>query len=269
MALDGSVFALWPRGRRGTLPQVDMDPTQALKLAKLLKIAPELLKLYRASTGNDNSALAEVLRRGDAAYFDHIAHYVEYHESRLCRLEVQYRELQDSVVRLRDSPDDQEVRLLFNLRWEAAREATDERKEMLAAAAAAMMVSRASVEDRARVERTLRQLDPIDVRVLHGIDRITGRNARERYKRSMTQERRSVLQAAGCVDIDYGPLAGFGGVGVPELSVSFTGALVLKFLRAYLRKVGPAFEDPVRFCAETGNVSSVCLRRRDRPVRPF
>jgi hypothetical protein len=67
--------------------------------------------------------------------------------------------------------DAQFVRLQANVEYEALREATDERRRMLAYAAAGLADPSMPLTLKARIERTLRGLDPIDVVTLRRIVR--------------------------------------------------------------------------------------------------
>jgi len=118
--------------------------------------------------------------------------------------------------------------LVTSLRWEAARDATDDRRRMLACIAAHLLNSGETVENKARVERTIRGLDATDAALLALLFTLPPGPAFSVWERD---PRRSNLNA--CVDIDYRPLAGVGGVGKPTLVVSATGYLVLDALRDF------------------------------------
>ena len=143
------------------------------------------------------------------------------------------------------SEDPQMHRVWDNFVYESIREATAERREMLAAADAGIVDPRLTIEQKARVERILRQLDPDDVRALYGIDRAVVEDS-ELYELWGRLPNRDVLVSTGCLRLDPGPLAGAGGVGKPIPQVTPMGYDVLRVMRTYCRKRGAPFEVPGR-----------------------
>lgn len=149
--------------------------------------------------------------------------------------------------------DGQLVRLYDNFGYEAAREAIDERRRMLAYAAAGIVDPELTVEQKARVERTLRELDPVDVRMLYGLDllpaRILAPDIHDALrKRDLAAPSADVLLASGCVRIDVHETMDIDdtrGVG-HSAAITPLGKNVLQVLRAYLQLRGPAFEVPGR-----------------------
>ncbi|MBK9000888.1 MAG: hypothetical protein IPM35_34645 [Myxococcales bacterium] len=185
------------------------------------------------------------MRDGDAAWVADVAEqtrqYVEHHH----RLDRDVRRLEESVHRLESAAQQaEEARLYTSLRWEAAREATVERRHLLACVAAALAFDDMTLDDKARVERVVRQLDPDEARFLYAMERSLLSPALL-FDLWSAYGRRSVLTSLGCIDIDYKPLAGAGG-GKPTLRVSDVGGLALRGMRLYLRERGPAFLDKYR-----------------------
>lgn len=175
-----------------------------------LRVAKGLGPLLKAYFGHDSDALAELMRKGDAAWVTEV-----------CEL------LREKVDVLEDRLHEVHP-LVTSLRWEAARDATAGRRRMLAHLAANMLNSGARVEDKARVERAVRDLDPDDIALLAMIRSLEG----GAFSVWNGHERRANL--ASCVDVDYLPLAGAGGVGKPAVSVSGTGHLILNALSEFL-----------------------------------
>jgi hypothetical protein len=182
------------------------------------------------------------LRRAVPAVVEYLAQRVEELEARL-----------EEVAN-----DPQMMRIYDNFGYEAAREAIDERRRMLAMAAAGILDTDLTIEQKARVERTLRQLDPGDVRTLYALSRVVGRvdpNPSDRQRPTCVNEselcfrvlRRApsgdVLVAAGCVCVDA-----FAGLGASwqEAHITSVGQDVLLALRAYVRVRGEPFEVPGR-----------------------
>jgi hypothetical protein len=143
-------------------------------------------------------------------------------ESRAANLE----ELSQQVGQM--IADRQFLKVQANLEWEAARESLDERRGMLACAAAGLSDPQMSINEKARIERVLRQLDPEDVRLLHSLHHLDDtsfapnprdktdpeeqrkwHNARQRVlaaqEKPMSQ---TALVAAGCMFIDFSSWGG-------------------------------------------------------------
>jgi hypothetical protein len=92
--------------------------------------------------------------------------------------------------------DDQFHRLQRNLEWEAIRETLDERRELLAHAAAGLSTPGLTIHQRARIERVLRALDGADVAMLRTIHDSPSLALQLREK---SPERYYALVSAGCV----------------------------------------------------------------------
>ncbi|HVU02293.1 MAG TPA: hypothetical protein VHE30_11100 [Polyangiaceae bacterium] len=143
-----------------------------------------------------------------------------------------------------------------NFRWEAAREAMDERRAMLANAFAGLADPRLTVEEKARVERVLRQLDPIDARSLWGLVRAAGRHDihGRRYEsesellhelwRSLANA--DALVAAGCVRVGIKGGVGAGDSVREAAVVTKIGLDVIRVLEPHLVQVGAPFLVPGR-----------------------
>ena len=112
---------------------------------------------------------------------------------------------------------------------------------MLAHIAANLVNSNESLENKARVERTVRDLDPADMELLAMLFSLQQSSAFSVWER---HPRRSNLNT--CIDVDYRPLAGAGAVGKPTLKVSETGSLVLDALHDFhSQKLLAGFDQPI------------------------
>jgi hypothetical protein len=114
--------------------------------------------------------------------------------------------------------------LQANLEWEAARSTLADRREMLAYAAAELSLPGMPIEDKALIERTLRNLDTRDVLLLR---RLAGESD---LSPSLHSGNRgwSNLVSAGCLDLS----GGGAGMGV-QAQVSWLGRQVLQVLGTY------------------------------------
>jgi hypothetical protein len=171
------------------------------------------------------------------------------------RLEARFEDLEGHVRAFFE--DRQSRRIYANLGFEAAREALDERRRMLAYASIGLLAPGLSLERKARVERTLRELDPGDVRVLHSISRSIGlislngkhinRVAGEAGLRAdLVRAMRGAgdtLVASGCVRVSYHSGAG---ASWSEAWLTERGWDVLEVLDGYLLSRGSAFDEPGR-----------------------
>jgi len=154
-------------------------------------------------------------------------------EARLAALEARAEKLDH---------DPQFHRVLDNYGYEAAREALDERRRMLAYAAVGQVEPHLSVAQLARTERTLRELDPADVVLLAVLAELGATEAAEEpYGIDPEAERAfevwldnpasgHVLLAAGCVYIRTPHVVG----AKREAVVTPLGACVLEILALYL-----------------------------------
>jgi hypothetical protein len=162
--------------------------------------------------------------------------------------------------------DQQFFRLERNYEFEAAREATEQRRRMLAFASAWSVDPDLSIAQLARVERTIRELDPDDIAVLKHLadlqppavaesplpldhpdrnrdlrDRAT--SARLKHQNTLfvhwneSRPRGEVLSAAGCVLLSPGvPVAG--GTST-YLQITQVGFNLLRVLDGYIRSNAP------------------------------
>jgi hypothetical protein len=161
-------------------------------------------------------------------------------------------------AKLEKLADDREFqRVQGNYGWEAWREATDERRRMLSFAAAGSYTIELSVAQLARVERTVRELDPADLRLLRELN-TTAFQAPQRlteppdgdddprlesYRKALGaatqrfaicelhQPSGHVLVASACVSVEF-PVHPFVG---PAAYVTDLGRSVLQVLDCYLR----------------------------------
>lgn len=139
--------------------------------------------------------------------------------------------------------DPQFFRVRTNYCFEAAREAIDERRRMLAYAAAGSLAPGLTVGQIARVERTIRELDPDDVKFLKLLSEYGDDGSRYSGWQE-NDESGHVLLAAGCVDkqttVDAGTFVFAAGTRLPSgerslLSITPLGLRVLHILDLYLR----------------------------------
>jgi hypothetical protein len=126
-------------------------------------------------------------------------------------------------------------RLHLSLEFEALREATDTRREMLKYAAAGLSDPDLSLDDKARAERALRQLDEVDVLRLAEFD------ARRGARGTLGQLNVDGLVTAGCVRLDptnsrYGERDG-PTLQVFRLELTATGHLLVNVMSWYVQVV--------------------------------
>jgi hypothetical protein len=168
-------------------------------------------------------------------------------EERLAGLAATVADIEEKLAVLLDDP--QHGRVVSNYGFEAAREAIDERRRMLAYAAAGSASPTLTVAQIARVERTLRELDPPDVLLLSELHQMAatvgpgaphkpwleGQRAFHKWQRSRPAG--YLLLAAGCVYL-HPPESGQ----TPEIHVPELGAWVLEVLDCYVavRRSEPA-----------------------------
>lgn len=154
--------------------------------------------------------------------------------------------------------DPQFGRIFTNFTFEAAREAIDERRRMLAHAAVGIVDPDISVERKARVERTLRALDPIDVLTLYAASRIPGGLDALAPMAKFLYDAPSgdILASCGCVRME--PDGGGAGQGVwNRAQVTQIGSDVLLALRTYTRTTPLPFEVPGRELPEGARAEAV------------
>jgi len=147
--------------------------------------------------------------------------------------------------------DRQFGRIYLNFGFEAAREAIDERRRMLAHAAAGILDPDLPVERKARVERTLRELDPVDVRTLYGVAATVGGAGMhgagvQRCGLLFSVPSGDVLVASGCIRLETSGSGFGGGGGGTSALVTQLGHDLLAALRSYLRSRGAPFAIPGR-----------------------
>lgn len=222
------------------------------------------LALWKDHANRNTDALREAVAADGRKWRVERDHLVE---RRLAELESaagqQQQATADAVVATveRLLGDQQFFRLERNYEFEAAREATDERRRMLAFASAWSVSPELSIAQLARVERTIRELDPDDVSLLKHLadlpppppivipedqrgDPQHEREYRQRDTAALMKHRNTlfmhwreanprgeVLPAAGCVLITPGvPVAG--GTST-NLRVTDLGLNVLRVLQGY------------------------------------
>jgi hypothetical protein len=146
--------------------------------------------------------------------------------------------------------DHQFARLQGALGFEAAREATDERLEMLGHAAAGLSDPDMSINEKARIERAIRQLDGEDILFLHELRHFedssfiydprndspepkqrSWHNAKKRLFHAQEKPlSRVALTVAGCISEDSGFAGG------PILPVSALAERVLAVMQSYIEE---------------------------------
>ena len=188
-----------------------MEPISALKTTTTL-----LAKMARWWAGRNDEAFKKERDELFREWTSELAIAMNAHAARLERVEgeVAANERLEALSGSRAF-----WRVLDNYGYEAAREAIDERRKMLAWAAAGSVSSKLTIPQMARVERTLRELDPNDVAVLQQLSDLaisiepgsaalsadTQARATKRHKVWLdTQPSGHILAAAGCVRVqDY------------------------------------------------------------------
>jgi hypothetical protein len=147
--------------------------------------------------------------------------------------------------------------VLQNYEFEAHREAIDERRRMLAFASAGSLNLELTLSEIARVERTIRELDPSNVRGLASMAEVPEQPEPKQgapttwlqHTEGTAQTRAAtlralgpsgeVLLAAGCVRTFSVSVASLITSPIEGALVTHTGALVLAVLDAYLRARDP------------------------------
>jgi hypothetical protein len=160
--------------------------------------------------------------------------------------------LEEHERRLEELFDQHETQLLAVLYAEDAyREAVDARRRMLSVAAASIVDLDLTIDEKARIEKVLRNLDPADVLELHKLSRAVGRIRRVPeggYLYGSTaalchallaaSDSDDALTAARCVRETILPSGGgWGGAGGSAEDVAYVterGAIVLRVLRRYV-----------------------------------
>lgn len=134
--------------------------------------------------------------------------------------------------------DHQFARIFKNFTFEAMREAIDERSRMLehAAVGVGMLDPAISIEQKARIERTLRTLDPEDVLYLYGASRIpihhrnSGHSMANFLNGALSGD---VLVSSGCIRMEAEGSGGLGEGVWTTARITPLGLGVLKVLHTY------------------------------------
>ena len=180
---------------------------------------------------------------------DRGAVYRDHYEEWVANLAAALREHAGDVEALAErldalEQDRERVLVLGNYGLEALREAVDRRRAMLGDAALAAFVSDLGTAELARVERTIRMLDPEDLDLLCAVAELSSMHpfvagARERWARLCAGHLGGApLLASGCVvvspfattaniTVDGGPMQDPRSMGA---DVSPLGSLVLRFM---------------------------------------
>lgn len=126
--------------------------------------------------------------------------------------------------------DRERVLVLGNLGFEAWREAVDRRRAMLGDAALAAVFSELSAAELARVERTIRMLDPEDLDGLAALAPLGQGTESMRYERLLEGHLGgAALVASGCVRL-IATGGGFGAGAGTAAEITPLGWLVLRFM---------------------------------------
>lgn len=170
---------------------------------------------------------------------------VAYGYSERAKIAASIEALNETVERLAESDDSR--RILAAFAFEAMREALPARKHMLAAAAAYMLLTDITLEEKARAERAIRQRDTANVMQLYGLSRVASMYFNSTEQKSVANVRhgvwlslsdREVLASAVCVLAT--PSAIWSGnahdAGAATLAITKTGALVLTVLVDYTKR---------------------------------
>lgn len=213
---------------------------------KALGIAQKIFDFLRE---RDGAATKRFLDGRDEQSFEWVAELAARDRERLSELEAlaeQVAELTGAIQQLIEDP--QFYRVRRNYGYEAAREAIDERRRMLAYAAAGSISPNLTIQQLARVERTIRELDPSAIALLSELAQSEPRHVDPKRAGVATYNRvvgddpdAEALIASGCVRIHEA--GGFYDV-LPSARVSQVGQWVLEVLSAYLRSTKPTEETP-------------------------
>lgn len=218
----------------------DLDPTALLSP---LRAGLKLVRvLQRWNEGPERASI----------YQDHYEEWVADLAARLRENVARDIELAERLDALEQ--DRERVLVLGNLGFEAWREAVDRRRVMLGDAAEATIFSELSAAELARVERTVRMLDPEDLVLLGGLAQIQDTFRHQVTPEELAAAQRAghptqepeylyeqlvhghlegaVLTAAGCVRVEPRVVAVLGGATNIRLGARVTplGELVLRFM---------------------------------------
>jgi hypothetical protein len=205
------------------------DPVVAVgTLAKVSKAVLAVTEKLREIEARNTSRLEEAWQIEQRSYR---ARRDQEMETKLAALEAKSVSVERFAARVCEMVEDHQfLKLQANLEYEALRETTDERREMLAYAAAGLSDPGMPINDKARVERVLRQLDGDDV--IHLFDVARGKRAGTREQLDV-----DILVAAGCVRFE--PFVGFGSEDESEtqetgaVALTRTGKLVVRVMTGY------------------------------------
>jgi hypothetical protein len=143
--------------------------------------------------------------------------------------------------------DTQTARLYGNIGLEAEREAIDERRRMLVHAAAGILDPEIPIERKARVERRLRELEPVDVRTLFGMATLLrASEPLDPTKFLFSTGSGDVLVTSGCVRVTTSGGDGAGRGVDSTVSLTELGRDILVVLRSYVVTRGSPFVVPGR-----------------------
>lgn len=214
-------------------------PSSSLALKVGLNV---LSKQFDRFSNRNDEAFKKARQEGFEDFVVEHAQALRRIQERLDKSDQQAEEiahLQERVARLEGDP--QFDRVQDNYGYEAYREAMKERRRMLAYAAAGSLPARLTIGQLARVERTIRELDPVDVLVLADLERETrsrrGTPSDPVYLRwQKAGASGSMLVAAGCVHVGAQG-GGFGSAPLPVAEITEIGRWVLEVLADYIEVV--------------------------------
>lgn len=229
--------------------------TTGEELAKLAKVIPLVATAFKHATGQDLD-LSAVQPQIDKLYQE-----LALDLDQFVRWEFDYlnQRVSNLEEKCQEAAKDHQLHLLWrNFSWEAERETIDERKRMLTAALVGTFDPRLTIDQKARVERKLRELDPIDVRCLYGLARTAGRwdvggDAKSETKSEaalvhavwMRCPSADVLASSGSLRISSAG-GGFGHGPWEEAMVTPLGRDILQVVNSYVTKKGAPFDIPGR-----------------------
>ncbi|WP_437653341.1 hypothetical protein [Sorangium sp. So ce1182] len=192
----------------------------------ILKLGVKPLGQWLAQLSQRNTE--DFVRARDEMFREWIAELHRALHELVPEWEQRFNGLEAKINKLGEDP--QLFRLLDNFGYEASREAINERRRLLAHAAAGAMNPDLTIAQKARVERVLRELDPDDVILLHKINAMSDASAR--YEALVASEASGdSLSGSGCIRT-YSPEA-YDAVTVAH--VTTLGSWVLTMCTSYVR----------------------------------
>ena len=218
-----------------------MEPISVATL--VAKPAAKQILSFLSRKMNENDE--QLRREREEAALDWAAELKRAVPQAVAYLDARIDDLDNRLAKVFEDP--QFGRIFTNFTYEAAREAIDERRRMLALASIGIAEPDTSVERKARVERTLRGLDPIDVLTLYGASLIPGGLDALVPMSKFLQATPSgdILAACGCVRME--PDGGGAGAGVwSRATITQVGSDVLMALRLYTKSRPLPFVVPGR-----------------------